>query len=102
MVRLAPLLLLALVGSAAAARELQGMDGKVGAMVDGAKDVAGAAVGAVGDVAGAMGDYVHESIQGLKSIHEAKVGCSTEPCSTLLCSPVALGRGEQPAAGLLH
>ena len=65
MVRLAPLLLLALVGSAAAARELQGMDGKMGAMVDGAKDVAGAAVDAVGGVAGAVGDYVHAKVGAL-------------------------------------
>ena len=73
--RLAPLLLLALVGTAAAARELQGME-TAAAMANGAAGVAGAAVGAAGDVAGAMGDYIHESIAGLKNIHEAKVGAS--------------------------
>lgn len=80
MVRLAPLLLLALVGTAAAARELQGME-TAAAMANGAAGVAGAAVGAAGDVAGAMGDYIHESIAGLKNIHEAKVGTSQGTCS---------------------
>ncbi len=54
-------------------RKLQGMD-KMGSMMDGAKDVAGATVGAVGDVAGAVGDAVHAGVQGVKNIHEAKVG----------------------------
>ncbi|PRW20481.1 Nex18 symbiotically induced [Chlorella sorokiniana] len=71
MVRAAPLLLLALV-CGAAARELHGMD-KLGAMADGAKDVAGATVGAVGGVAGAVGDAMQAGFEGLKGIHEAKI-----------------------------
>ena len=88
MVRLAPLLLLALVGSAAAARELQGMQ-TVGAMADGARDVAGTAVGAAGNVAGAMESYVDGAIQGLMGIHEAKVGARAALVAALLCSALS-------------
>ena len=71
MVRAAPLLLFALV-CGAAARELQSLQ-KMGAVADGAKDVAGAVVGAAGNVAGAMHDAFHAGLEGLKDIHEAKI-----------------------------
>ncbi len=98
MVRAAPLLLLALVCGAAAARELQGMD-KMGAMADGAKNVAGATVGAVGSVAGAMGDAVQAGFEGLKSIHEAKTSGIREVVEAKISAARQVSRDRGRAGG---
>lgn len=98
MVRAAPLLLLALLCGAAAARELQGLD-KMGAVVDGAKGVAGAAVGAAGNVAGAVGDAVQSGFEGLKAIHEAKISGMREVVEAKISAARQVGARRGAGAG---